>query len=550
MHSSQQPAASSQQLNTHIYRLMIQRLVIVTLAALCVACTTLGGEPRVVSTIPPATETPTPAPDRGEPSTAPDLANGARIYADNCAACHGETGQGDGPVALDTEGMEPRDFTDPASAREQTPHEWFRTITNGNIEKLMPPWRNVLTEQERWDVALYTYTMHYDTETLAIGERIYQDCAECHGPEGRGDGPEAADLAHEVKDLTDQGAMITLSDGSIFNMVTQGFEDVMPSYHELLEEDRWAVVEYARTLSLGNVPWQTGLDAPPAAAGTTDSMTAITGTALLVQIYAAGDGLDVVQALRVRNLSERLAFSQNIALPDGQTAALGLTMPDGAMLTASSGIGGISEDGRTAYAIEPLPPISEQLYVLNYTLPYTVGDEVSIPLDVVIGGPVRVLVRPLEMRVRGELLPGFGEQTLGSELYNAYGDQLALQAGTVLTFTLEGTPDEAAIVSITPTPAFTPPANVDRGVSPDVVVPLVILVVLLASGAVIYAIWRRTQTPEARIMQIAREIGRIDAAHKAGTLNHDLWHRQRAALKEEQLTLRGYPPEETKKDDQ
>src|SRR5690606_27939221 len=159
-----------------------------------------------------------------------------------------------------------------------------------------------------------------------------------------------------------------------------------------------------------------------------------------------------------------------IALPDGQTAAFGLTLPEGAMLTASSGIGGLSADGRTAYVIEPLPPLSEQLYVLNYTLPYTVGDEVSIPLDVVIAGPVRVLVRPLEVRVRGELLPGFGEQTLGNELYNAYGDQLALQAGTILTFTLEGTPDAAAIVLNNPTPAFAPPVNEPRGgISPDVI---------------------------------------------------------------------------------
>lgn len=479
------------------------------------------------------------------------MVNGARIYAENCAACHGETGKGDGPVALDTEGMEPRDFTDPASAREQTPHEWFRTITNGNIDNLMPPWRNVLTEQERWDVALYTYTIHYDVETLAIGERIYQDCAECHGREGRGDGPEAADLTHEVKDLADQSAMITLSDGSIFNMVTQGFEDVMPSYHELPEEDRWAVVDYARTLSLANVPGLDSLNAPPSTAETTSAMTAVTGTALLVQIYAAEDGLDVVQALRVRNTSETLAFSQKIALPDGQTAALGLTMPEGAILTASSGIGGMSEDRRTAYVIEPLPPMSEQLYVLNYILPYTTGETVSIPLDVVVAGPVRVLVRPLEMRVRGGLLPGFGEQTLGSELYNAYGDQLALQAGTVLTFTLEGTPDDAAIVAGAATPAISPPVNIDRaGISPDVVVPLVVLAVILAAGGIVYAVWRRGQTPEARIMQIAREIGRIDDAHKSGTLNHDLWHRQRAALKAEQLALRGYPPEETKKDDQ
>ena len=520
------------------------------LLLLLAACTSLSGEPRIVATIPPATATLIQTPDRGEPATAPDLTNGARIYAENCAACHGDSGKGDGPVAQDTEGMVPRDFTDPARAREQTPHEWFRTITNGNIEKLMPPWRNVLTEQERWDVALYTYTMHYDTETLAIGERVYQDCAECHGPQGRGDGPEAADLTHEVKDLTDQSAMITLSDGSIFDMVTQGFEDVMPSYHELPEDDRWAVTEYARTLSLGNMPWLTGSDAPPEAEGTTDAMTAITGTALLVQIHAASDGLDVVQALRVRNISETLAFSQELALPDGQTAALGLTLPDGAVLITSSGVGGISEDGRTAYAIEPLPPMSEQLYVINYTLPYVTGETISIPLDVVIGGPVRVLVRPLEMRVRGELLPGFGEQTLGNELYNAYGDQLALQAGTVLTFTLEGTPDPATIISATPTAAFVPPSTRNRGLPPDVVVPLAVLTVLLGAGAITYLIWRRRQTPEARIMQIAREIGRIDAAHQAGTLNHDLWHRQRAALKAEQLELRGYPPEKMEKDGQ
>lgn len=520
------------------------------IAALGAACTNLSGEPRIVSTLPPLTPTAAPVPDRGVPAAPPDLVNGARLYAENCAACHGPSGQGDGPVALDTQGMQPRDFTDPTRAREQTPHEWFRTITNGNIERLMPPWRNVLSEQERWDVALYTYTLHYDAELLAIGERIYQDCAECHGPKGRGDGPEAAKLTLEVKDLTRQSAMITLSDDGIFDMVTQGFEDVMPSYHELLEQDRRAVVEYARTLSLAQLPWPTDSPTPPPAAGITDAKTVINGTALLVQIYAAGDGLAVVQALRVRNDSETLAYSQQIALPDGQIAALALTMPEGALLTASSGIGGLSTDGRTAYVIEPLPPLSEQLYVLSYTLPDAIGRPISIPLDVAIAGPVRVLVRPLTMRVNGEALPAFGEQTLGSERYNAYGGQLELRSEDLLTFTLEGTPDDAVLMSETAAP-FPPPTDDARGgISPDVVVPLIILAVILAAGAIIYAVWRRRQTPEARIMQIAREIGRIDAAHKAGTLNHDLWHRQRAALKAEQLTLRGYPPEDTKEDGQ
>lgn len=524
---------------------------IILVVLILAACTNLSGEPRIVSTIPPATPAPptqTPPPEVGFPLTTPDLANGARIYADNCAACHGAAGRGDGPVARETQGMIPGDFTDPASARLQTPHEWYRTITRGRIENLMPPWLNALTEQERWDVALYTYTLHYQPAALEIGERIYQDCAECHGQEGRGDGPQAEEIEQGVKNLSDSVEMITLSDESMFKMVTQGFEDIMPSYAELSEDERWAVVAHARTLSLMNTP-QSAAE-PTAVPGTTDALTNLTSTALVLQIHAVGDALDIIQAIRVRNLSETLAFSQNIARPDGTTAALALNLPDGAALSATTGVGGLSEDGKTAYVLEPLPPLSEHLFVLNYTLPFSAGETVSVPVDMVVAGPVRVLVRPLEMRVRSELLPSLGEQTLGTELYNGYGDQIVLRANTLLSFVLEGTSDPAPVTTDTPasTSDRAAPAGSGDAISPTVLGALAVTVAVLIAGAVgVYAYRTRTLTPEARILQIAREIGRIDAEHKAGTLNHDLWHRRRAALKSEQMALRGYPEE--KKDD-
>lgn len=494
------------------------------------ACTGLGGEPAVVATLPPvslALTTP-PNTDRGVPAAPPDLARGAQIFAERCTACHGVDGRGDGPVVQANPGMQPGNFRDPTAARGQTPHEWFSTITNGRIDLMMPPWINALTEQERWDVALYTYTMHYDPEALWLGSRIYQDCAECHGDLGRGDGPEAANLAADVKDLTNQSAMVTLSDESIFRMVTQGFEDVMPSYAELSEDERWAVVSYARTLSLQGVEQ---FEAQPAPVEFTDSLTDLTGVALLVQIHAIGDALEVTQALQLRNLSETRTFSQQNVLEDGTVAALALTLPEGAILDATAGIGAVSADGRRAYITEPIAPRSDALAVLSYLLPYEPGALLSIPLDVVVAGPVRVLTRPLTVRVDGAMLPSLGEQTVGSELYNGYGDQLALSAGSTLEFTVSGEADPAPVEALAPSePA---PAQTS-GVPASTLAPLIVIVmaVVVVSAAVI--ILRRQAPPghaNAEIDALVAQIAALDTAHDRGQLNHDLWHRQRAELK-------------------
>lgn len=213
-------------------------------------CSGLAGEPQIVATIPPATPVPT---EVGHPVTPPDIALGAAIFADRCVACHGETGAGDGALVRAGQIPNAGNFTNPATGESQRPTEWFATITNGRIENMMPPWRDALTESERWAVGMYTYTLHYDPDVVARGAELYaQHCESCHGESGRGDGPEAAELLDSPGDLTNLEIMSLNSDRVLYNIVTEGVGGMEGFEDELPEADRWAVSYYARTLSLSN----------------------------------------------------------------------------------------------------------------------------------------------------------------------------------------------------------------------------------------------------------------------------------------------------------
>lgn len=233
-------------MDTARYRLSPALLIVLFLSA----CGGLGGEPRIVATLPPVTPQPTAAP----PSDQPELIRGAAIFAENCTRCHGEGGRGDGELALTGQlPTPPRDFTDPATAREQTVAAWFDVITNGRIETLMPPWRDSLSESDRWAVAMYTYTMSYHPDELAQGAAVWEaNCAACHGETGAGDGARAGEFEN-VADLTQLADLVDASDAAIFDMLTNTADGDPHAFGETLDEaERWAVIAFARTLSLDN----------------------------------------------------------------------------------------------------------------------------------------------------------------------------------------------------------------------------------------------------------------------------------------------------------
>jgi high-affinity iron transporter len=91
------------------------------------------------------------------PSAPPDLAEGARLYQQNCVACHGATGHGDGVAAA---AMKPRpvDFHSDEVMAGLTPFKAFNVIRYGVNGTAMVPITG-LDEAQRWALSFYVFTM-------------------------------------------------------------------------------------------------------------------------------------------------------------------------------------------------------------------------------------------------------------------------------------------------------------------------------------------------------------------------------------------------------
>lgn len=216
---------------------MLQRIKSILFSMLSMiliaGCTGLAGEPEIVRTLP---APPSPIPELNVSLDAPvSLEAGAALYAANCARCHGITGAGDGEFVTSGQIGMISDFTDPQTTSDQSLQTWFNTITNGRLENLMPPWRNALTAEERWAVALYTYTMPYTDAAITQGAALYEaECSTCHAPDGSADGPSLVGLAN-------------YSEASLEGMVSTHLVEL--DADALSEADLSAVTQYTRLLS-------------------------------------------------------------------------------------------------------------------------------------------------------------------------------------------------------------------------------------------------------------------------------------------------------------
>ena len=135
-----------------------------TAAALCfgllVACNNLSTS-EDQTTPPPATLSGTPVPPAAAAqlnpvsATAESIAAGRALYAQNCVFCHGDTGKGDGPAAVNLT-VKPSDLTNPA-LRPQSDGALFWKISEGHSP--MPANQRLLSTQDRWTVVNYLRTL-------------------------------------------------------------------------------------------------------------------------------------------------------------------------------------------------------------------------------------------------------------------------------------------------------------------------------------------------------------------------------------------------------
>lgn len=106
------------------------------------------------------------------PAAAPDLPRGAVLYQEQCAACHGVTGAGDGPNA---KGLDPPPiaFIDRARADERSPFALYQVIDQGLDGTAMASFAH-LPPQDRWALAFYVGRFAYDDAAAKRGEQLWR----------------------------------------------------------------------------------------------------------------------------------------------------------------------------------------------------------------------------------------------------------------------------------------------------------------------------------------------------------------------------------------
>lgn len=123
-------------------------------------CASQPSPKETTAPIPTTTSAPTTAPapvPAGVPSVNPfkgdaaAIVAGKTIYDVNCMACHGADGKG---MGLPNQ----PDFTSAAWWAAEEDSDLFMAVTNG-VGTAMPPWKDLLTEDERWKALAYEHSL-------------------------------------------------------------------------------------------------------------------------------------------------------------------------------------------------------------------------------------------------------------------------------------------------------------------------------------------------------------------------------------------------------
>jgi len=86
---------------------------------------------------------------------------------------------------------------------------------------------------------------------VEYGKEVYKaNCAVCHGASGRGDGPGGGSLQPPARDLVQGNWTKGGTSMALFKTITNGISGTsMASFQHLSQVDRWALVQYIRSIT-------------------------------------------------------------------------------------------------------------------------------------------------------------------------------------------------------------------------------------------------------------------------------------------------------------
>jgi mono/diheme cytochrome c family protein len=481
-------------------------------------------------------------------SMPPDVIDqGEALYQANCAQCHGEGGQGDGPQAS---GSSMPDFTDQATMAELSQASFYQAITQG-VAPAMPAF-DQLSEDERWAISAYLRSLTFARSSQPIADEPpstperTQEAAATDLPTAvisdtvgmilgnvvnasNGETPENLDLTLHGFDNMQMAitqTTTTRADGSFV------FENVaMPPGRAFV-----VITEYGDTVYNSNVAQveagQNMLNLPLEIYDTTTDASVLNTDRLHIFFeFVDPETVRVVELYVISNLSNKTLVSPaegqptvRSTLPEG---AENLEFQDGALgqryLKTEEGFG-------DTVAVPPGQGHYEVLYA--YTMPYDrrleLEQPVSLPVDAVV-----ILVPESGIKIKSDMLLDSGTQDVQGAKYRLFeGSSLA--------------PGDNLRLSITGQPTIGQP-TLPTGSSTSLMIGLGVFgLALLAAGVWLY---RRTRLspveeelddempdvePEPAMESVETLMDAIialDDLYQAGQLPEDAYLKRRAELK-------------------
>lgn len=132
----------------------------------------------------------------------------------------------------------------PASSRQWKSSRWMLVVSAAAGIGLAAAYADLLRS------AFVLNPIPRSAESIARGRQIFaQDCAVCHGPEGRGDGVAAAALPQRPEDLSKLAPPPVFPDGVVAYRIRNGV-NMMPAFKSALGENEiWDLLNFIRSLA-------------------------------------------------------------------------------------------------------------------------------------------------------------------------------------------------------------------------------------------------------------------------------------------------------------
>lgn len=469
-------------------------------------------------------------------TTQNELARGQTVWGEQCAACHGDQGAGDGPEAVAKNWTLP-DFSDPAYASQRSLTDWFQTASQGQGN--MPAFADVLSEQDLWNVSAFMRTFSSEPLaplTLPSGDGVIRG-AVSNGTPG---GDPITGLTVTLRPFENLSALPTQEatvgeDGSfVFEGLPTGAD-----YAYLLSTDYKDVDFTSVPVNFAAGPEQTVM-LNVFEAGAAPGEIRVDLAQWFVD-YQDG-ALLVGELYRLTHEGDRVYVGGEEVAP-GKKAVLRFELPADAVQIATDGgaIGDrfiLAQDGLVD--TKPLPPGQSQLLV-RYLLPYSgtraeLAHAVRYPVSrfsvLVSEGP----------KVSADGLTEAGTQAAGGINFTNY-EAANVPANQTIRLQFR---DLARVDAAT--------TNVSTAVlasAPALLFGLAGLVAVTILGLLALALWRRPQPQLAATVgadpgaidhtTMLQVIADLDDSFAAGEIDEDIYRSQRAALKRSLLAT-NHPP--------